>query len=65
MMLKNTGEIDMKIEWYDTRYLECPCCMELSPAFFYLKDIKSWVKIHYEKCGATSFSEDGYVEVIE
>lgn len=55
----------MKIEWYDTRYLKCPSCGEMSPSFFYLKDIKSWVKMHYEKCGATSFSEDGYVEVIE
>jgi hypothetical protein len=31
----------MKIEWYDTRYLKCPSCGEMSPSFFYLKDIKS------------------------
>jgi hypothetical protein len=56
----------MKIEWYDTRYLTCPSCKKCSPAFFNIKgDIQSWVKIHYEKCGATSFKEEGYVEVIE
>lgn len=54
----------MKIQWYESRYLICPVC-ETSTTFFYLKDIKSWVKIHYEKCNATSFKEEGYVEVIE
>lgn len=65
MILKDTGELDMKIEWYDTRYLKCPSCGQLSPAFFYLKEIKGWVQYHYEGCGATSFSQDGYIEVIE
>jgi|TARA_R110002124_G_scaffold100647_2_gene247666 hypothetical protein len=60
----------MKIEWYQSRYLICPVCdgatvWKCSDTFFYLKDIKSWVKIHYEKCDATSFKEEGYVEVIE
>ncbi|MHA2219848.1 MAG: hypothetical protein ACXACY_28460 [Candidatus Hodarchaeales archaeon] len=54
----------MKIEWYDTRYLKCPYCEQSSPAFFYLKEIKGWVQYHYEGCGAKSFSQDGYIEVI-
>jgi hypothetical protein len=55
----------MKIEWYQSRYLICPVCNECSPTWFYLKDIKGWVKYHNEGCGATSFKEEGYVEVVE
>jgi len=55
----------MKIRWYDTRYLKCPSCSQLSPAFFYLYQIEGWVGEHYRRCGASSFSENGYVEVIE
>lgn len=54
----------MKIKWYDTRYLQCPCCDETSPPFFYLKEIKEWVQYHYEGCEATSFLQDGYIEVV-
>ena len=55
----------MKIQWYQSRYLICPVCNECSPTWFYLKEIKGWVKHHNEGCGATSFKEEGYVEVVE
>ena len=55
----------MKIKWYDTRHLKCPCCGQFSDSFFHLKDVKEWVDEHYRWCGATSFKEEGYVEVVE
>ena len=55
----------MKIEWYDTRYLKCPSCGEMSPSFFYLYQIKGWVGEHHRRCGAISFRFDGYIEVVE
>jgi len=63
------GDINMnkkkpKIKWYDTRYLTCPSCRHVCD-FFHLKDVKEWVEKHHKECGATSFKEEGYVEVIE
>jgi len=54
----------MKVQWYDVRYLICPSCGETSPMWFYLKDIKGWVRQHHQSCDATSFAEQGYVEVV-
>ena len=54
----------MRVQWYDVRYLKCSGCRETSPPWFYLKEIKGWVRQHHDSCGATSFREEGYVEYV-
>jgi len=54
----------MKLIWYDTRYIKCPVCNDISHGFFNLKDVKGWALDHKMTCDATDFSMDGYVELV-